>query len=511
MSDSHAFQISSEADLALLAQILALKARPGDVIALEGDLGAGKTTFARAFIRAAIGDPETEVPSPTFPLLQVYETERFQIHHFDLYRLSEPDELVEIGFLEDPERTVSLIEWPGNAGPELPEDRIEISIAEVAGAPEARLVRIEADNDDNAARLARIEPLYALIKSTFATTPASELRLAYLQGDASARGYARLYGPFGCRIVMDSPAQPDGPPIRDGKPYSRLAHLAETITPFLAIGDTLRRAGFSTPACMNATPETGVAIFEDLGDCVFGSKAAAAFRQEDLWRAAVDTLLALHEADLPRVAVSDSGLSHTLPAYDQPALEIEIALLADWYVPWATGNVISHTDREALDALWHTALDDTLSGTETTWVLRDFHSPNLIWLPDRTPPRNVGLIDFQDALLGHPAYDLVSLLQDARLDVPEHLERDLLAYYIARSRQRRTDFDEASFRQAYALLGAQRNTKILGIFARLAMRDGKPGYLRHIPRIRRYLTRDLAHPALSALKQWYDTRIPSVT
>ena len=145
-----------------------------------------------------------------------------------------------------------------------------------------------------------------------------------------------------------------------------------------------------------------------------------------------------------------------------------------------------------------------------TWTLRDFHSPNLIWLEEREGLAKVGLIDFQDAVLGHPAYDLVSLGQDARVDVPAALELRLLAAYGAARRADAPDFDLASFARAYAILGAQRNTKIAGIFARLDKRDGKPDYLKHLPRIEGYLRRNLEHPALAELKGWYQAHMPKL-
>src|SRR4029077_20603859 len=145
---------------------------------------------------------------------------------------------------------------------------------------------------------------------------------------------------------------------------------------------------------------------------------------------------------------------------------------------------------------------------ESGWVLRDYHSPNLMWLPDRKGLKRVGLLDFQDALRGPLAYDLVSLLQDARLDVPEALERDQLARYCSARNAQSPHFSSDQFRTLYATLGAQRNSKILGIFARLAKRDGKRGYLAHIPRVARYLERNLAHPTLAALRAWYARELP---
>jgi hypothetical protein len=143
-----------------------------------------------------------------------------------------------------------------------------------------------------------------------------------------------------------------------------------------------------------------------------------------------------------------------------------------------------------------------------TWLLRDFHSPNLIALNDRKPPRDVGIIDFQDAMIGPAAYDLVSLLQDARVDVPEELEKPLFSQYVAAVSARDPAFDRAEFTFSYAALGAQRNTKILGIFVRLAMRDGKRQYLAHLPRIWGYLERDLQHDDLAPLRAWYDENLP---
>jgi aminoglycoside/choline kinase family phosphotransferase len=145
-----------------------------------------------------------------------------------------------------------------------------------------------------------------------------------------------------------------------------------------------------------------------------------------------------------------------------------------------------------------------------TWTLRDYHSPNLLWCPDREGTDRIGLIDFQDAVMGHPAYDLVSLLQDARVDVAEAMELQLLGRYVALRRQTAADFDLGRFARDYAVMGAQRATKILGIFARLNQRDGKPHYLKHLPRIEAYTRRCLTHAALSELAAWYQKHVPGL-
>jgi aminoglycoside/choline kinase family phosphotransferase len=164
---------------------------------------------------------------------------------------------------------------------------------------------------------------------------------------------------------------------------------------------------------------------------------------------------------------------------------------------------------EEFIGLWQPLLHEAAQA-DRGWVLRDFHSPNLMWLPERKGVKRVGLLDFQDALAGPTAYDLASLLQDARVDVPEALEAELLDRYCAARGARDPHFSSEQFRTLYATLGAQRSCKILGIFARLAKRDGKRGYLSHLPRVARYLERNLAHPGLAALRSWHARELLSL-
>jgi tRNA threonylcarbamoyl adenosine modification protein YjeE len=497
----------TEAELATLAGLVAFALKPGDAVTLAGNLGAGKTTLARGLIRALLADPQAEVPSPTFSLVQTYETPRFPLAHADLYRLSDAAELAELGLEETLTAGVILVEWPERAHLELPPARLAISLAE-AGDAETRSVSFYAAGDWPQ-RLARIEASWALI---LAAGWAGAL-VHYLQGDASPRRYARLLhqatlGKAGTSsaLLMDAPRMPDGPPVRDGLPYSRIAHLAEDVLPFVAVANDLRGGGLSTPAIFAQDLDRGLLLIEDLGDRVFGGEIAQGTDQSMLWRAATDALLALRRVPVrERMAVGNA--SHSLPFYDRRAMAIETELLLDWYWPALLGTPPPAAARDAFASAWNEVFE-RLVALPTGWVLRDYHSPNLIWLPDRPAPRNVGIIDFQDAMRGHAAYDLVSLLQDARLDVPPAIETEMLDHYCRTATAADQDFSDPDFRFAYAALGAQRNTKILGIFARLARRDGKPGYLRHIPRIWGYLARDLASPDLVALRAWYDQHLP---
>ncbi|KAB2915295.1 MAG: tRNA (adenosine(37)-N6)-threonylcarbamoyltransferase complex ATPase subunit type 1 TsaE [Hyphomicrobiaceae bacterium] len=492
-----------EAGVVRLAEALALKIRAGDVIALSGDLGAGKTTLARALIQAVLGDPAAEVPSPTFSLLQAYEAPRLTLTHFDFYRLASVDEAREIGFEEAIEKGAAIVEWPERAPALLPASRFEIALAETVGAAVRRVTF--RGIGEAAAHVRRIGEVLAFLDASARFRGA---RISHLQGDASTRAYARLTCDEGTALLMDAPRQPDGPPIRDGKPYSEIAHLAEDVRPFSAIAGALRAAGLSVPDIYAEDLGRGLLLIEDLGDRVFGSEVAREpGRQAELWRAAVDVLVALRCTPVPEQLPLGDGSVYCMPSYDRGALQIETELLLDWYWPALHGAAVPADVRAEFLMLWR-AVFDRLAQQPPGWVLRDFHSPNLIWLPERAGIRRVGVVDFQDAQRGSAAYDLVSLLQDARLDIPATLEAELLAHYGREVARREPGFDAAAFSYAYAALGAQRNTKILGIFVRLARRDGKAQYLAHLPRIWGYLTRDLSHAALAELSVWYDHHFP---
>ena len=198
---------------------------------------------------------------------------------------------------------------------------------------------------------------------------------------------------------------------------------------------------------------------------------------------------------------------YVLPPYSNEALSIEAELVIDWYWPKVKNTKVSKEERETYQKIW-TKLFEELKPNSNHWVLRDFHSPNLMYLPDQSGLNALGIIDFQDAVIGHAAYDVVSLCQDARITVPKDVEQHLLARYCETARQKDSTFDEADFLKCYAILGAQRASKLLGIFVRLAARDGKTHYLAHIPRIWDYLERNLKHPHLNDIYNWYETNFP---
>jgi tRNA threonylcarbamoyl adenosine modification protein YjeE len=491
-----------EPEVRRLAELLAVVLQRGDCVALYGDLGAGKTTLARALISALLNVTNAEVPSPTFGLVQTYDTARFPVAHFDFYRLTSADQACELGFDEAVGDGVVVVEWPERAKELLPVDRLDVRLTE-APDPSVRGITVEGHGRWQA-RAARLAAMVRFLRT--AKWWGGHIR--YLQGDASTRRYARLEDGGRRCILMDAPRQPDGPPIRNGRPYSRIARLAEDVRPFVAVAQGLRDVGLSAPEIYAHDLDHGFVLFEDLGDRVFARELETGTPQLLLWRTAVDVLAHFRRARVStRLPLAD-GSFYCLPALDREVLEIETELLLDWYWPALRRGPVPTAARAQFSDLWSHVFDQLLV-LPTSWVLRDYHSPNLIWLAERKGLKRVGVIDFQDAAQGHPAYDLVSLLQDARVDVPADLESTLFDYYCDAVSAAEADFDHASFSFAYAALGAQRNTKILGIFARLAYRDGKSQYLCHIPRIWRYLERNLAHDALRPLQEWYDFNLPT--
>jgi hypothetical protein len=280
-----------------------------------------------------------------------------------------------------------------------------------------------------------------------------------LAGDASFRRYFRILGANGNAVLMDAP-----PPHEDTRP-------------FLAVADHLHLHGFAAPRILARDTTAGLVLLEDFGDDRMREALDADPSREDaIYRQAVDLIRDLHRHP-----------AGELPPYDMTVYQREAALFAEWYMP-AVGLEVVPGWAEAWDAALAPVAED-----HSTTVLRDYHAENIMLLPDGS----LGLLDFQDALAGHAAYDLVSLLQDARRDVSADLEARMLNYY--------GPVDDA----AYALLGAQRSAKILGIFTRLWKRDGKPRYLAFQPRMWIYLERDLRHPALAPVKAWFDAHVPT--
>ena len=320
----------------------------------------------------------------------------------------------------------------------------------------------------------------ALIADFIARSPWAGARRASLAGDASNRRYDRLTDPDTGKtaILMDAPPE-----------------KGEDVRPFVRIAEHLCNAGLSAPQIIAQDAEHGLLILEDLGDDLFSRVLRAHPAKEPLlYETATDVLVALHQVPSP-----------TLKAYDPPLMTDLACLAFDKYAALVTGNAASDV-RNRFAERFQDILEQTTTNARPVLIQRDYHADNLLWLPDRDGVARVGLLDFQDAMLGHPAYDLVSLLQDVRRDVSPAVEAQNITHYIEKS-----GVDDHAFRTAYAVLGAQRNLRIPGVFGRLGHDYGKPQYVDMIPKVWDLLMADLEHPALAPVAELLRGALPAPT
>ncbi|UWR22452.1 aminoglycoside phosphotransferase family protein [Sulfitobacter sp. S190] len=305
----------------------------------------------------------------------------------------------------------------------------------------------------------------------------ADARRTTVAGDASNRRYDRLTHADGTSVILM-----DAPPDK-----------GEDVRPFIRIAEHLSACGLSAPGIIARDTAQGFLLIEDLGDDLYKTVIARDPAMErSLYEAAVDVLTHLHAVPAP-----------SLPTYDSAVMTDLAALTYAWYVPGA-GAGDPHAAEE-FRSLFSRAMA-VCDAEPAVLVQRDYHAENLLWLPERDGPARVGLLDFQDAMAGHPAYDLVSILQDARRDVLAEIEAAMIDRFVAQS-----GADRDTFNAAYALLGAQRNLRILGVFARLCIRDGKAHYVDLIPRVWGHVQTNLAHPALHEVAQLVTRTVPAPT
>ena len=488
-------------------EALAARLEPGDILLLEGEIGAGKSHLARALVRAMAQDARFEVPSPTFTLVQPYPDLRVPLLHVDLYRVADPFELDELGLDEALETHALLVEWPSRGAGALPRTDSVLRVAIAAGDnEESRRYTLEAGAGfrDRLTRMREVEE--GLREAGWDTA-----HRAHVIGDASTRRYERLQREDGAAILMDAPDggredtaprpafDPTHPPAPGTREYAATVGTTRDLTAFLAIAAHLRAEGFAAPRIWHADTDRNLVLLEDLGsESIAVDGRAVRARYE----AALDVLVALHRRTWP-AEVAFAGDRHRLPRYGLDAFLTEIAQFHAWFVPRHGGPGDGGGDATAFLARWREVLEPALVRAETSWVLRDYHAPNVMWRGNETGLERIGLLDFQDALIGPAAYDVASLVQDARTDMDAGLQDALLQRYLD---TRRSDpgFDADAFETLYWLMAAQRATKVLGAFVRLAVDAGKPGYLAHLARVSANLRRCLAAPALAGLRSAYE-------
>ncbi|WP_374386872.1 N-acetylmuramate/N-acetylglucosamine kinase AmgK [Brevundimonas sp.] len=342
----------------------------------------------------------------------------------------------------------------------------------------------------------------------------SDAARAPLPGDASTRRYERLTMPDGATLMlMDQAPAAESPPAdpswtadqRRAAGWNAIARLsAGRIEAFAAVAAHLKALGLSAPAIPALDAPNGLAVLEDFGDALFARVIEDGADETPLYLAAIEALATLHDAGTPPGILHGPGGDWPLLAYDETALQGGADLFVEW-LPRLDDRVSFDADAVAG---WREAWAPVVaSGAAGASVLahRDYHAENLIWLPQREGAARVGMIDFQDAVRAHPSWDLHSLLQDARRDVSPALEAEALDRYFAL----RPSVDRADFMADYAGLATLNEARIIGIFARLIARDGKPRYRQFLPRMWRHLNANLEQPALAPVARWFDRHVPA--
>ncbi len=432
----------STRDTAAVAARLAAASNPGDVYYLVGDLGAGKTTFCQFFLQA-LGYKGT-ANSPTFTLLQSYQTPTLYVTHVDCYRIESAEEAIELDLFEASQKGVVLIEWPQKAEGYIPPARRTLEFGVENDMHYLKLDKVLPKNPE--ARPHRLPP----------RLPENLTELETIASDASFRRYYR--------------AKQDGRPI-----ILMYAPPPETTEDFKNIAQWLNENNFSAPNILLEDQFSDTMLLEDFGQHTFSKLLENEHSLKEL-NVSECSLYALAQQTLQ--SLWNCNAPNFLKKYDLNVLTEEVLL----FPHWAGDNTMA----EEWKAVWQEILQPVIAFDSV--VLRDFHIDNMIFLPNRLGVKQCGLLDFQDALIGHKAYDMVSLYQDARRDVSIELEKKALAV-----------FDD-DFIKAYYTLGLQRHFKVMGIFHRLARRDNKRNYLCHIDRCWKLATRCLQQePALQIL------------
>lgn len=299
---------------------------------------------------------------------------------------------------------------------------------------------------------------------------ASRVKLA---GDASFREYDRIFLENRQAVLMDAP--PD----------------KEDVRPFIRVAEHLVESKLSAPRILAADVENGLLLLEDLGDDLFVRVLHREPELEsDLYHAAAEVLVQLYHS-------GTDGIPH----FDIEQMLLQVGLLPEWFIPLVSGHKADEHAKHEYLLLWRDVLHKMPRLREVT-VLYDFHAENMIWLPERSHGRRAGLLDFQDAVVGSPAYDMVSFLEDARRDVKKETITSVIDYYL-----KQTHIPRAEFMAAYHVMGAQRNCRIIGTFARLSVRDNKPRYLAYMKRVWQHVENDLNHPLLLPIRHWMDKNI----
>lgn len=474
-------------DTKLFTENLCKIIESNDVILLNGKIGSGKTTLARHIINQILQIDISEITSPTFNLYQVYENNNQKINHYDFYRIENDIDLQEIDLEDSLGEGITIIEWADKYQNYLPDSYLEIEILEIDCFRTYKLRGCGSFKN-------RINKHNSLV-SFLSKFKKPIIKVEKIQGDASKRIYKRIQTKEESLILMiyDEKEKKENP-----------SKLSEQIHDYVSICQYLSDINIRVPKIYAVDYKNQFLIQEDFGDL----KYSEIFLKEDfrkLYEPAIDTLINIAKNECPKNIKTDQAI-YKFEDYDKNIYLSEVNIFIDWYWPYVKGSVCIDDIKLEFLEIWKNLLDKI--SDDKSLVLRDFHSPNLIFQPHGNGIGKCGVIDFQDALIGHPLYDLVSLAQDARVSIKLDQEFFLIEYYMKNLNFKNYQFNNHEFMNQYNILGAQRALKILGVFARLSMAYQKHEYLIHIPRILDYINRNIRNESLTSLSSWLTKNFP---
>ncbi|MEK9794560.1 MAG: tRNA (adenosine(37)-N6)-threonylcarbamoyltransferase complex ATPase subunit type 1 TsaE [Hyphomicrobiales bacterium] len=451
----------------------------GDLLALNGEIGSGKTTLTKHLINYLTATRIDEINSPTFNLCQTYSKEDLIISHYDFYRLDYLQEIEELDINDSIKNNFTIIEWANKFSSILPKDHIEIQISNKSHQREYKILFHGEYAKKIAAHKNRLS---FLSNSNF-----NIKKITNMKGDASKRKYYRVNDGKENFVLMDA-----------SEDSIKETTTSKTITDFIVFGQYLENIGLRVPKIYEFDIQKHLILEEDLGLTTY-DELYSKLSFQDLINPAIESLLILVHSNYKNINDLD-GRAFEPQNFDEKVFINESKIFIDYYWPYVKNSICPEEEKYEFLSIIEKIYSDL--STDKTLVLRDYHSPNLHYLQNEKGHRKCALIDFQDALLGHPLYDLVSLAQDARFTISEDQERYIVDTFEDKFLFNDFQLSKSSFNEQYKILAIQRSLKILGIFARLYLLEGKNNYIIHMPRVVDYIRRSMDCSLLHNLTHW---------
>ena len=451
----------------------------GDLLALNGEIGSGKTTLTKHLINYLTATRIDEINSPTFNLCQTYSNEDLIISHYDFYRLDYLQEIEELDINDSIKNNFTIIEWANKFSSILPKDHIEIQIDNKSDKREYKILF----HGEYAKKIAGHKNRLSFLSNSNLNIK----KITNMRGDASKRKYYRVNDGTETFVLMDA--------LEDS--INKTA-TSKTITDFIIFRQYLEDIGLRVPKIYEFDIQKQLILEEDLGLTTY-DELYSKLSFQDLINPAIESLLILVHSNYKNINDLD-GKAFKPQNFDEKVFINESKIFIDYYWPYVKNSICPEEEKYEFLSIIEKIYSDL--STDKTLVLRDYHSPNLHYLQNEKGHKKCALIDFQDALLGHPLYDLVSLAQDARFTISEDQERYIIDTFKDKFLFNDFQLSKSSFNEQYKILAIQRSLKILGIFARLSLLEGKNNYIIHMPRVLNYIRRSMDCSLLNNLTHW---------